>query len=215
MKKILFLAGSLLMLGFSGSSQAGLAVTAKGGTLGFGAELTASIVPFINARFGINGYDFGGNSTDADGIAYDADLDWSTKSAILDWHPFNGNFRLSAGIFQNDNEIRLTATPTTSQTIGGTTYTPGQIGTLNATMGFDSTARYVGIGWGNAVEKNKRLGINIDIGVLIQGSPEVSLGASSGLVSALDLQAEAAIIEDDVSEFDAYPVVSVGLSYRF
>ncbi|GMR18789.1 MAG: hypothetical protein BMS9Abin33_1232 [Gammaproteobacteria bacterium] len=192
------------------------AVGARAGTLGLGAELTIPLISRINARLGINSYSYD-YTTSESGIDYDGELDLSTTSLILDWHPFNGRFRISAGYVNNNNEISLKATPTTSQVIGDNPipYTPAQIGTLTADVGFKKNVPYVGIGWGNAVSKNKRIGLNFDIGVLLQDSPEVTLNASSGAVNLLDLAAEEAQLESDISEFDAYPVISFGISFRF
>ncbi|MDH5649330.1 MAG: hypothetical protein OEY67_06705 [Gammaproteobacteria bacterium] len=215
MKKLRAILSILVTMGTLTTAQAAdFALGVKGGTLGLGAELTTSIVSNLNVRLGLNSYSYDYTTTES-GIDYDAELDLGTTALLLDWHPFSGRFRISAGIMKNDNGINMSATPTTNQIIGGTSYTPAQIGTLTGKIGFKDTAPYVGIGFGNAVSKNKRIGFTLDIGVLIQDSPEVTLSASGGAVSLVDLGAEEAQLESDISEFDVYPVISLGVSYRF
>ena len=55
----------------------------------------------------------------------------------------------------------------------------------------------------------------ITAGVLFQGSPSVTLTESTGLVPQGDLDAEAAQIEDDASNYEYYPVVALGLTISF
>lgn len=215
MKKIFCIAGSLFILGISNVSYAfDVAVGARGGTLGLGAELTVPLISRINARLGVNSYTYDYTTTESE-IDYDAEFDLSTTSLILDWHPFSGRFRISAGYFNNKNSILLTGTPTGATIdIGGTTYPSAVVGTLTGDIAFKKNVPYAGIGWGNAVGKNKRIGLNFDLGVLKQGSPEVTL-TSTGAVDQDDLDAEAAELESDISEFDVYPVISLGISFRF
>jgi hypothetical protein len=203
---------SLLFAG--GVAADGFGIGVKGGTLGLGVEGTFGLSERFNLRAGLNDYSLSGNE-DASGIRYDAELNLSTFGLFLDWHPFAGSFRLTAGIFRNKNALDLRATPTANQTIGNTTYTPAQIGTLTGTVDFKKTAPYFGFGWGNAVRKGSALGFNFEIGAMMQGSPQVTLRSSSGLISQTDLNTEARSAEDDLKDFKVYPVISFGLSYRF
>ena len=133
---------------------------------------------------------------------------------IADFHPFKGGFHLSAGLFSNENEISISATPTAALDIGGTTYTPAEIGTLSGRISFDSTAPYFGLGWGR-ISGEKRVGFLFDLGILKQGSGSVELTSSTGLINLVDLQTEISEIEADIEDFDFWPVVSFGLAIRF
>jgi len=194
------------------------AVTGKVSTLGLGGEVTIPIVPNLNTRLGINafGYDYRGTEGD---IKYDLDLQLRSFSGLLDWHPFAGSFRLSGGLLVNQNELSAQARFTTDQLIGGTIYRPAQIGTLRGSIGFDDLAPYVGIGWGNAVGEDKRWRFVIDLGVVFQGSPRVSLTAD-GLLAAdpafqADLARERKELAEGLDAFRFYPVVAFGISYKF
>ena len=206
-----FALSALLVTGGAAADGFGLGV--KAGTLGFGVEGTFGLSESVNLRAGVNSYSVTGDETASD-IRYDGKLELRTLALLLDWHPFAGTFRLTAGLMKNDNALRLTATPTASQTIGGTPYTPAQIGTLSGDVTFKSTAPYAGIGWGNAARRGRFGGV-FEIGAMFQGKPKVSLRASGGLVSQADLNSEAQLAEADLDDFKIYPVISFGLSFRF
>jgi len=201
----------LLVAGVANADGFGIGV--KAGTLGYGVEGTFALSERVNLRAGLNDYSLSYDESEG-GILYNGKLELGTVAVLFDWHPFAGTFRLSAGLMKNDNAIKLTATPTTNQTIGGNPYTPAEIGTLSGDVSFKSTAPYLGIGWGNA-SRNGRFGGSFEIGAMFQGSPKVSLSASGGAVSQVDLTSEAQEAQADLDDFKIYPVISLGLSFRF
>jgi len=133
---------------------------------------------------------------------------------LLDFHPFQGKFRLTAGLMKNRNKIDLTARPTADVQIGGTTYTPAQVGTLKGDVTFKDSVPYFGIGLGEAAKGPGRLKFVLDVGVLMQGSGGVTLASNTGLVSASDLRQEKSDIEDHISRFKFWPVLGLGISFR-
>jgi hypothetical protein len=142
------------------------------------------------------------------------DIDLSNVSLLLDWHAFDGAFRFSGGIMSNNSKAKGTA-PEANYDIGGGSYTVG----LETEVEFkNKPAPYLGIGWGNAVGKDKRWVFSADLGVLFQGSPDVTLtptGSGASGVNPDDIAREEARIEDDLSKFQYYPVATVGISYHF
>lgn len=196
-----------------------IALGVKGGTTGIGGEVTVGLIKNLNFRTGYNFFNYDGNATES-GIDYDYKLKLRTLPLLLDLHPFNGGFRVTSGIFINNNEVTGSAQPSGSTIdIGGSTYNVSDIGTLDAKIDFRTIAPYLGIGWGNAVGKNSRLTISIDAGVMFQGTPNVSLHPSKD-TSAIpgfneSLDKETADLKDDVKDLRYYPVVSLGLAYKF
>ena len=79
----------------------------------------------------------------------------------------------------------------------------------------------MGIGWGNAVAAGSRWRVAVDAGAFYQGKPKVSLTAEPLIPGLLpsrfsqDLEAERREIEDDLDSYRFYPVLSLGVSYRF
>ena len=86
---------------------------------------------------------------------------------------------------------------------------------------FDSTAPYFGVGYD--FELFGKVGLNLDFGVLWQGEPSVSLYATGydnapAIIQAeLDaaLAIETADLEDEISDYKAWPVVSLAFIYNF
>lgn len=216
MKKWHYLCAALAALIFSGNALAdGAGVTAKVGTLGAGLELTKGFSPKLNGRLGFNTFSFDDSGTES-GITYDIDLDLATVTALLDWHPTGGSFRASAGIVGNGNELNMRARSASSYTIGDTSYTPAQIGTLSGKVTFDDVVPYLGIGWGNAVEDGQKVTFSFDLGVIFQGTPDVDLTTTSSVAGlADDLLAEERQLQQELDDFDAYPVISFGAAWNF
>ncbi len=215
---LLLVALALLCFGVGCADSGGLAIMGKGGTLGLGGELATRIASDINARVGLNTFDYDFDK-EFDNVEYDVGLDFSSFSALVDWHVFGGSFRITAGLLSLDHELDLDATPTVSQEIGGIIYTPTEIGTLSGNVEIDGVAPYIGIGWGNPLDHNRRWGFYCDLGVAFTDSPDVSLSASGTRASDPTFQAslskERDQIEDDLAPFELYPVLSLGLYFRF
>lgn len=222
MKKVV--TGSLAaiaLLGLSGAAQAeaGLGVGVKGSTLGLGVELTKSLVPTLNGRIGFNKYTFSTSGTESD-IEYDIDLEWQTTAAMLDWHPFDGSFRLTLGYVFNGNQISMDAKPTSAvtntYTIDGVDYT---LDSLSGDITF-TNGTYLGLGWGNAGD-GEGFGLSFEVGALYQGAPDLDLSAR-GTSSVVDdpvfqdhLAQEEKDAEDAMESYQWYPVVGLGITYSF
>ena len=93
---------------------------------------------------------------------------------------------------------------------GGRTYTFDEVGVLEGEIEFSSPARYFGIGWGNKVGWDKTRGLVVDVGVMYQGAPSVSLTTERALPPEGQEQ-----LEDEYEGYAVWPVLSIGLSYKF
>lgn len=215
------------MLCAMGSVQAeseglGLGLGVKGGTLGVGVEVTKSFTDSISGRLGFNSYTYSDSTTES-GIDYDMDLNLSNATAILDFHPFEGSFRISLGYVSNNNTFDMVATPAAATyDINGVTYNVTDVGQLNGEVTFGS-GTYLGIGWGNAGD-GKGFGMSLDLGVFQQGSPDLSMTASGAITDPAhplyqefntNLQAEVNSAEKDLEDFQTYPVIALGITYSF
>lgn len=194
--------------------------TFKIGTLGLGAEYVTDINDRTNLKFGVNGFNYNYDSSEG-GVDYDLDLKLFSVSALVDYHPSAGSFRITGGLLFNGNKIEATGKPTgaATYTIGSTVYTSAQVGTLTGNIDFDSVAPYIGIGFGNAITADGNTSFNFDLGVVFQGSPDVTLAATGALATnaafMADLKKEQLDLQNDIDNFELYPVVSLGFSYRF
>jgi hypothetical protein len=199
----------------------GVAVELKAGTLGGGVEVNYAVSPKFTVGLGLNKFTRSFSDT-TDGIDYDVDMNLQSLALLASFHPFEGAFRLTAGAMSNGNELEMKAKLNPSQTydIGDTTgtYTGDDIGTLSGKVDFNAVAPYFGLGWGKSPEKG--FGLTLDIGVLFQGAPKVDFTSTGGTLSndanfQAELKKEEANAEDDIKGFTAYPVMSLGLNYRF
>jgi hypothetical protein len=196
----------------------GVGVTGKVGTTGLGADLTVPLISnWLNLRGGYNFFELRPSTTQGD-IKYKADVNLESVPILLDLHPFHGGFRITGGVYFNKNEIDLSSVVDASTVgLGAGAGTAN----LNANVSWSKDfAPYLGIGWGNAADDNTldlpiAVGFSLDIGAFYQGSPDVVLTESTGSVSAADLAIEAAQIEEDLSDFKFFPVVTVGIHVRF
>jgi hypothetical protein len=221
-------AAALLLIALAYPAQGEVAVTAKGGTLGGGGELTMGLSPQWNVRLGANAYSYTDDRREVSGIVYDATARLRTATALLDFHPGGGGFRLSAGAIYNDTKIDGSSLVPASgfYNLGGVQVPAGLVGTLNGQIKFDPVVPYVGLGWGNAVGPGRRVRFALDLGAMFQGKGKVTLTPQIPAGSPLNspvaraalqilLDREQGDIEKDVADYTVYPVVSIGVSYRF
>lgn len=231
LKTVFCISAMTSVLAFSSVNAADVGITGKLGTLGLGVDLTLGINEKVNARLNLNGASFDADGEE-DGVEYDGNLKGQTIGGLIDYHPAGNGFRLSAGFYHNGNELDLDSTgaDNTNVMIGDRDYDLSNAN-LNTNVGFKSIAPYLGIGWGNAVDKKSKWSFSADLGVLFQGSPEAKLNAEGTAVdietgltvdvgSNAEFQTELSKEEDnlnngDLESFEFFPVASIGASYRF
>ncbi|HEY3566447.1 MAG TPA: hypothetical protein VGP73_00840 [Thermoanaerobaculia bacterium] len=205
-----------------------VALGGKAGSLGLGLELTVGLSPQWNARIGANGFNYTDDRRKAGHLEYDATAKLRTGTALLDWHPGGHGFRLSGGLVYNDTHIDGTSLVPASgnYVIGGIPVPVSLVGTLSGRIDFDRVVPYAGLGWGNAVGRDRKVGFFLDAGAIFQGKGKVKLTPNIPAGSPLnDPTARAALdillreeensIQKDVADYTVYPVVAIGLTYRF
>jgi hypothetical protein len=196
----------------------GIGVGVTAGTLGIGPE-----VNFRSDNFGVRGSaTFLGvsRSVESDGIDYDGKLKLRSFGVAADFYPGGGGFRISAGARISKNRVELFAAPgaSTSVEVGDVTYTGAQIGTLSGEIRPNKLAPTLTLGYGGG--KSRGVYFSADAGAMFQGKPKVrNLVASGPIASNASFQTQLAIekaeIEDDIDNFKIYPILQLGLGYRF
>jgi hypothetical protein len=194
-----------------------LAVGVTGGTLGLGPEISWRFSEHVGLRANGGFYDYD-DTDDLDDIEYDAKLKLNSFGAMLDWYPFGGGFRLSVGGRINNNEIDLEGSPTTLVEIGDVEYTPAEVGTLSGTVTTDSIAPAFTLGYGGRLAKG--FTFSLELGVMLQGSPKINDLTASGTLAnnpafIQQLAIEEQRAEDDAHDFKLWPIIQIGLLYRF
>jgi hypothetical protein len=191
-------------------------VGAKVGTLGLGLEATWRPIQWMDLRVGGNVYTYNDRGALA-GINYDAEFKLNTYYATANFRFPLSPFRVTGGLYSNQNKIQMVSIESQAFDLSGLSFSVDDVGTLTGTATFDSSSPYLGAGFDFTILG--RLGLILDFGVLWQGDPKVAL-SSDGLLAGDPtfiglLEIERAELEDEVAPLKAYPVVSLGLTFRF
>lgn len=204
--------------------------------LGAGIEAATPITYHTNLRVGFNTFSYSRGFTN-DGTNYAASLNFRSFETHFDWFPFAGGFHLSPGaMLYNGNQIKANASVpgTQSFTLGGTSYTSDPANPITGTgkIGFNSVAPTFMLGWGNLVprKENKHISIPFEVGMMFQGSPKATLNLAGTACDSPGVNcqnvagdttfqnnviAQQTKLNNDMSFFKVYPIISLGFGYKF
>ncbi len=186
------------------------------GTIGTGASVTYNIENRYGVRIGANSYEFDKKISNQ-GVSFDATIEISGLSAKFDWYPWASRARITAGLMSNTSNV--VATPyanNLTMEVNGKEISLSDAGQTEVEVNFSPVSTYLGIGWGNA-GRGEGLSLFTDLGVVLQGTPDVSLEIEKqselGLTAA-DIQEQERRYERELKGLRFYPVVTVGVSYN-
>lgn len=194
------------------------------GTTGAGARVAIPVHSDFDVRFGMGKLDYSYKGSTND-LTYDYRVKGKSYDALLDWFPSKDSaFHVTAGLAYNGNSIggRARASQAGTYAIQGNTYNAASVGSINSRIDFKKAAPYLGIGWGRSSATDKGWAFSSDVGVLFQGSPKSSL-TSTGCTAeaatcnqfATDIAKENAALSRDANKLKLYPVLRIGVSYKF
>ena len=203
----------------------GFAVDGSLGTTGVSAHAQLAVHPRLALRMGYNWLEFGRDDEEISGVSYSGDLEFAGFGGFVDLHPMRNAFTVTGGVFVGDKSAVLDAVPVEDVELGNEAFTPDQVGTITGDAEFGDTAIFAGLGYDPTLYKPGRVSIVARAGVMFAGEPEVLLDATAvtnpdipqdvrdRLRAALAQEAE--IIADDIDDYAFFPVVTLGLGYRF
>ncbi len=212
----ILLASALLLASGGAFADHNLWMGVKAGTLGFGVEGAWRPIPWFDVRVGANQFSYDETGSQA-GVNYDADLSLDTIYGTANFRFPLSPMRFTVGLHSNGNELQLVSQEAETIEIGGIVYPGDQVGTLNSVTSFSDSSPYAGIGFD--FDLFDKVGLNLDLGVLWQGDPDVTLDASGPLAGdpifqdALEQERQELVAE--VEDYKAWPVVSLGFTYQF
>lgn len=212
-----------------------LALGAKVGILGVGAQVATPLTARMNLSGGANFFSYTDKLT-SDGIHYDANLRLRSAEASLDWFPFGNAFRLSPGaLLYNGNQVTGNA-----GVPGDTTFTLNDVNYLSSSsdpvsgMGsvkFNKAAPKLTFGFGNMLPRSGRhFSVPMELGFAYIGEPKVVLNLKGTAcdptgVNCRDVattpQIQANLVgqqnklQNDISPARFFPIVSVGFAANF
>lgn len=223
------LLGMTLLVSNAKALDIGIGV--KAGTVGAGVDLSVALTRTINARISLTGVDIEDETesiTVGDpGFEGDIDsvlsLDFGASALLFDWYVFNGTFHVTAGFLKNNGAADLSGILQSAVVLDGLLLDPSDIngaitGSVSAAESYEP---YIGIGWGRKAGADAGISLSIELGIALM-DPKTDLNAtvsgSSGysqseLDSILDSAANDA--NDDLSDLEAWPILSIGLNYAF
>lgn len=188
-----------------------------GGTLGAGVGASLPLTTWLGAHAEIEGFGFS-KTINIDGGDYDGHIGLLQGGVYLDLFPISSSgFRITAGALMNNDEVKATAVETSDNTFKiGSTFVPAVGPAPSAKARFPHVMPYIGIGYGHQ-PANKGFGFTFDIGAAY-GQPKVDYfvpAVYNSVVSPADIAEEEAEITSKVNKFRWYPVIQLGLAYRF
>lgn len=212
-------------------------VDVKIGAGGIGFDIATPLARKFNLR-GTGSFFKYNTSITENYVTYGGDIQLASGALSLDWFPFGGGFRLSAGVVAyNGNELtgRASINPNDSFTLNGTTYYSSATDPAHASATLRLGAKagpQFGIGWGNIVPRkaNKHFSVPIELGFIYVGYPNVDLGFTGSTCNSFgtdcqtvennptfqqDLDAQKNKYRDDLSPLRFYPIASIGFGYKF
>jgi len=220
------------------SSEARVGIGVKVSLLGGGVEVAARVNRFANVRGGFNMISYSRDFS-KDSITYNGQLNFKTVEGHFDIFPFAGKFHVSPGILAYvGNPITATAAVPAGQsfTLGGVTYysDPTAPTTGNGNIKFNQVSPMATFGWGNLVPRNhSHFSVPFELGAAFQGSPKATLGLAGNVCDALqpvvvncrpvasdptvqsNILSEQTKLNNSMSFFKIYPIISIGFGYAF
>ena len=149
---------------------------------------------------------------------------WSAShsSLLMDYHPWQENFRLTLGL--TDNSLTWSAKNNGAVSISGNTISQDDVDSVEAKVQFtEGVSPYIGLGWASGFDKVKGFSFNGDIGLLVASDFVVLFDANciDGHSSSAGCQQAKENAKDEIKELQTdekislLPLVGLGVSYKF
>ncbi len=203
--------------------QQSVALGARLGTLGIGADMTIAVNENVAFRGGAGFLGFDVDLTGMFGLASNrsAELSLPTMVYTLGAEVSSGPLRGGAGLlFRSGDPVHeITYRPGATIDIGGGFYQHPEVRSLTTTLISGSTAPYLLVGFRS--RSARAFDFVLDLGAVMHFNPEFDM-AATGDPAVLnsprfraDLETERGWTEDDAASFvNFWPVVSLGVRYR-
>lgn len=177
----------------------------------WGGRLEATVLPTTSYSF-VDG-----------GIDYRGEVRVARAAGLADWHPWGGSFRLVGGLSggRSEGEFSGRASSSGLLTVGDVTVLVSPADAYAVTVKFPAVMPYLGVGWGHLPQRG--WGFIADVGVQF-GRPKVTGELSASLRAKIvaagrdpdvELDRELDAVRDGIGGIQAFPVASIGVSYRW
>jgi hypothetical protein len=207
------------------------AVGFRASTLGLGVEFATPLAGRINLRSSFNLFAFN-DPYSMDGLNYDARMHLQSSQTTLDW--FVGGFHISPGFlyFKNAMSAPVFVGPGQTFVLGTQTFlnSVDDPVTGSSYVIFPRTiAPLLLFGYGNLLPRHgEHLSLPVEVGVAYTGAAQINVDlngtacVTNGCVNFSQnadaqkfLKQEVQILNEDLKHYPVFPIVSLGLAYRF
>jgi hypothetical protein len=188
-----------------------------GGSLGAGVGAALPLTSWAGLHAEVEGFGLS-HSVNVNENEYDGHLKLLQGGLYLDLFPFSSSgFRVTAGALINDDELSAHAVPNAQGNYKiGDDYVPAVAAAPSATVTLPRVMPYLGIGYGHK-PVSKGFGLTLDLGVAY-GRPRTTYNVPaiySMFTTQANIDEQERKISDKVERYKVYPVLQIGVSYRF
>lgn len=188
-----------------------------GGTLGAGVGAALPLNSWAGVHAEMEGFGFS-HSVTVDDNRYDGHLTLLQGGLYLDLFPIpSSGFRVTTGALINGDKLTGRAVPNAQGNYKiGDDFVPSVGAAPTATATLPHVMPYLGLGYGHKPAA-KGFGLTFDIGVAY-GRPHTTYSVPaiySLFTTQQNINDEERKISDKVERYKVYPVVQLGVSYRF
>jgi hypothetical protein len=204
------------------------------GVAGFGVDVATPLATKLNLRGSFSFLNYNPRVTEQ-GFPIDGTIKLRTINAGVEIFPYRGSFHITPGVtMYNGNQAHATTRIPGGQTftINDTDYVSDPAdpvhGTFNVNLGH-KLAPSLTMGFGNMLRRDSHWSVPVDIGFEYIGRPRFALNMQGSVCDPTDgctpvqqdpstvanLQQQQLDINNDIAPLRFYPIVKVGLSYRF
>lgn len=215
--KLAALAATVMVMTVATTQAEAQEIYAHGGTLGAGVGAALPLNSWAGVHAEFEGFGLS-RSFNVDGNQYDGHLKLLQGGLYVDLFPFKSSgFRVTAGALINDDDVTAHAVPNAQGNYKiGDAFVPAVGAAPSTTITLPRVMPYLGIGYGHK-PVSKGFGVTLDLGVAY-GRPRTSYSVPaiySTLATQSDIDQEEQNISNKVERYKVYPVVQIGVSYRF
>lgn len=201
---------ALVLAAVAGVSQAAtFALIPQVGLAGYGATVQWGFTPYLAASAGYTGLDYSIKDVKTDDATYNGDLSLKNPQLFLNWAPFGGHFRVSAGVINQQSTFDLVATKTSDPRVKSVTidasFTKNIAPAL--TLGWESSILATGVGY------------HLSVGAMYAGKPDVKAdircnsGTTDDTCFGLERDEERKL-KEELEKYTVLPILQAGLIYR-
>lgn len=198
------------------------------GVHGIAIDYTWQLNKNIDVRFALTDMPFS-DELEADGITYELEYERTNLAVLVDLMPWENGFHLTAGLFALEHQWLIDAKLNGDYYIGDGQWQANDL-KLHGEITYAAASPYLGLGWKNIFGENNHWAMTVEAGVMYVGSAAVDYGATGevcdvggancidsalGPVFQKNLAEEEQQLEEKLEDYEFWPVIQLGLNYKF